>query len=49
MLLKKWKDATRTYTSNLAAKGEFIALKAEVDMLDISKVVNLLKGNVRNI
>ena len=29
-------------TSDLAAKKDFIALKAEVDKLDISKLVNVL-------
>ena len=28
-------------TSNLAAKGDFVALKAEVDKLDINELVNV--------
>ena len=31
-------------TSNLAAKRDFIALKAEVNKLDINKSVNALTG-----
>ena len=34
--------ATDVDTSDLAAKKDFIALKAEVDKLDISKLVNVL-------
>ena len=33
--------ATGVYTSDLAAKNDFIALKAEVDKLDIKKLVNV--------
>ena len=40
MLLKKFNDATSVDKSNLAAKRDFIALKAEVDYLDINKLVN---------
>ena len=31
-------------TSNLATKRDFIALKAEVNKLDINKLVNALTG-----
>ena len=42
MLLKKELDhATGNETSDLAAKKDFIALKAEVDKLDIDKSVNV--------
>ena len=42
MLLKKELDhATGVETSDLAAKKDFIALKAEVDKLDIDKTVNV--------
>ena len=42
MLLKKELDhATGVETSDLAAKKDFIALKAEVDKLDIDKSVNV--------
>ena len=34
--------ATDVDTSDLAAKKDFIALKVEVDKLDISKLVNVL-------
>ena len=41
MLLKKeLEHATGFDTSDLAAKKHFIALKAEVDKLDIAKLVN---------
>ena len=33
--------ATNIVTSDLAAKKDFIALKAEVDKLDINKLVNV--------
>ena len=35
------KDAAGVGTSNLAAKSNFIALKAEVDNLHINKMVNV--------
>ena len=38
---KELKDATGVDTSNLAAKSNFIALKAEVEKLDINKMVNV--------
>ena len=38
---KELEHATGVDTSNLAAKRDFIALKAEVDKLDIIKVVNV--------
>ena len=42
MLLKKELDhASGVDTSDLAAKKDFIALKAEVDKLDINKHVNV--------
>ena len=41
MLLKKLNDITGADTSNLAAKSDFIALKAEVGKLDINKLVNV--------
>ena len=42
MLLKKELDhATGVETSDLAAKKDFIALKAEVDKLDIDKSLNV--------
>ena len=34
-------NATMVNTSDLAAKKDFIALKAEVDKLDINKLVNV--------
>ena len=41
MLQKEIDHATGIDTSDLAAKRDFIALKAEVDKLDIIKVVNV--------
>ena len=41
MLLKKLEHATGIDTSDLAAKKDFIALKAEVDKLDINKLTNV--------
>ena len=41
MILKKWNDVIGVVTSNLAAKSDFIGLKAEVDKLDIVKLVNV--------
>ena len=41
MLLKKLDHATCLDTSNLAAREDFIALKAKVDKLDINKLVNV--------
>ena len=41
MLLKKLDDATGVATFSLGAKREFVALKAEVDKLDINKLVNV--------
>ena len=38
---KELKHATGIDTSDLAAKKDFIALKAEVDKLDINKLTNL--------
>ena len=38
---KKLEHATDIDTSDLAAKKDFIALKAEVDELDINKLVNV--------
>ena len=41
MLRKKLDDATGVATFNLGAKREFVALKAEVDKLNINKLVNV--------
>ena len=41
MLLKKLNNPTDVDISNLAAKRDFIALKAEFDKLDIIKLVNV--------
>ena len=41
MLLKKLEDAAGVYTSNLTVKRYFITLKAEVNNLDINKLVNV--------
>ena len=38
---KELECAIGVATSNLAAKKDFIALKAEVDKIDINKVVNV--------
>ena len=38
---KELEHATGINTSDLAAKKDFIALKAEVDKLDINKLVNV--------
>ena len=38
---KELDHATDIHTSDLAPKKDFIALKAEVDKLDISKLVNV--------
>ena len=38
------KDATVVDTSNLAAKGDFVVSKAEVEKLDINKLVNVPTG-----
>ena len=38
---KELDHATEVDTSDLAAKKDFIALKAEVDKLDINKLVNV--------
>ena len=37
---KELKDATGFHTCNVAAKRDFIALKADVDKLNINKLVN---------
>ena len=39
---KELENATDLDTSDLAAKKDFIALKAEVDKSDIAKLVNIL-------
>ena len=44
MLLEKISDATVVNGSNLAAKRDFIALKAEVDKLVINKLVTVPSG-----
>ena len=41
---KELGDATGCNTSNLAAKKDFIALKTEVDNIDIHKLVNAPSG-----
>ena len=41
MILKQLQCATGIDTSDLAAKKDFIALKAEVDKLDINKLKNV--------
>ena len=52
---KELNDATGVHTSNLAAESDFIALKAEVENLDIRKLINVptslnnLKANVDDI
>ena len=51
---KELEQATGIDTSDLAAKKDFIALKAEVDKLDINKLTNVptnlnnLKTKVKN-
>ena len=44
MLLKKLRDATGFDTSKFAAKRDFIALKDEVDKVDINKWVSVPTG-----
>ena len=41
MLLKTLEHATGIDTSDLAAKGDYIALRAEVEKLDINKLVDI--------
>ena len=41
---KQLEDATCVDISNLGGKRDFIALKAEVEDLDISKFLNVLSG-----
>ena len=41
---KNLNNATGIDTSNLAAKRDFIALKAEFDKLSMNKLVNVLSG-----
>ena len=41
---KQLKHDTGVDISNLAAEKDFIALKAEVDQLDISRVINDITG-----
>ena len=41
MLLKTLEHVTGIDTSDLAAKGDYIALKAEVEKLDINKLVDI--------
>ena len=38
---KEFSDATGAETPNLAAKSDFIALKAEFNKLDIDKLLNV--------
>ena len=55
MLLKELEHATGTDISDLAAKKDFIPLKAEVNKTDITKMTNVptslnnLKTNVDNL
>ena len=55
MLLKELEHATGTDISDLAAKKDFIPLKAEVNKIDITKMTNVptslynLKTNVDNL
>ena len=55
MLLKELEHATGTDVSDLAAKKDFIPLKAEVNKIDITKMTNVptslnnLKTNVDNL
>ena len=44
MILKKWKDVIGVVTSNLAAKSDFIGLKAEVDKLELINVPTSLNN-----
>ena len=37
-------NAAGAYTYNLASTSNFIALKAEIDMLDVNKLVNVPTG-----
>ena len=41
MLLKTLEHTTGIDTSDLAAKGDYIALRAEVEKLDINKLVDI--------
>lgn len=47
---KELKDATGVDTSNLVAEIDFIVLNAEVDKLDLGKLINVLSGlkNLKN-
>ena len=45
MQLKKLDHATGVDTSDLAAKKDFIAMKAEVIKLDINKLVDVQTGS----
>ena len=55
MLLKELEHATGTDISDLAAKKDFISLKAEVNKIEITKMTNVptslnnLKTNVDNL
>ena len=44
---KELKHATGVDTCNLTAKNNFIALKAEVNKLDINKLVNVPTGVIK--
>ena len=46
---KEKEDPTGVDTSNLTAKKDFIALKAEVDKLDIDKLVNVPSSLIYNV
>ena len=41
---KELKDATCVDTFNSVAKKDFIVLNAEVDKLDLGKLINVLSG-----
>ena len=41
---KQLKHDTGVDISNLAAEKDFIALKAEVDQLEFSRAINVIKG-----
>ena len=42
--IKELENVTGVYTSNLSAKSDFIALRAEVDKLRINELVNVPTG-----
>lgn len=40
----KLKETTDVYTSDIATYGDFTAFKAEVNMLDMNRLANVLKN-----